>query len=200
MQRYTETFTLRDIFNNKDLGNRLPMVNYRERRYDGTQVSVRTQMKTVKTQIFDIGISVARGYYKPLEAVKSEDILTLDGNLIGDHDACVEDIYETLKAYRPFLLFTANNGDIIRDAMKESEKGQRRYGIDGKLFLRAQSILEIRGMSLKQLRQFMDDVMGNILFGDNFPETQRKYKVYEQDYGKKTYEQMRKEWREKVGI
>ena len=55
-------------------------------------------------------------------------------------------------------------------------------------------------MSIKKLRNFMDDVMGNILFGDNFPETQKKYKVFEQNYGKKDYATMRKEWREKVGL
>lgn len=200
MQRYTENFTLKDIFNNKELSDHLPIVNYRERKYDGNQVSVRTQMKTVKRQIFDTTIKVARFYYKPLQATRSEDMLILDGNLIYDHDACVNDIYNNLVGFRPFLMFTANNGDIIRSALKESEKGRRKYGLDSKLFLRAQSIMEIKGMSLKKLRAFMDDVMANILFGDNFPETQKKYKVYEQNYGKKSYEEMRKEWREKVGI
>lgn len=200
MQRYTENFTLKDIFNNKELSDHLPIVNYRERKYDGDKVSVRTSMKTVKTQIFDTTIRIARFYYKPLEYTKTEDTLVLDGNLIYDHDACVNDIYDNLVGFRPFLMFTANNGDIIRSALKESEKAQRKYGIDGKIFLRAQSMMEIRGMSLKKLRAFMDDVMSNILFGDNFPETQKKYKVFEQDYGKKDYATRRAEWRRKVGL
>lgn len=200
MGRYTENFTLKDIFNNQELANHLPIVNYRERKYDGDKVSVRTQMKTVKRQIFDTSIKVARYYYKPLAPTRSGDMLILDGNLIGDHDACVNDIYDNLVGFRPFLMFTANNGDIIRSALKESEKNTRKYGIDSKLFLRAQSMMEIQGMSLRRLRHFMDDVMGNILFGDNFPETQKKYKVFEQDYGNKDYNTMRKEWRKKVGI
>ena len=203
MQRYTENFTLKDIFNNQELSDHLPIVNYREYNVitpEGSSVSVKTSMKTVKRQIFDSTINIARFYYKPLKAQKSGDTLILDGNLIYDHDACVNDIYDNLVGMRPFLMFTANNGDIIRTALKESEKGQRKYGINPKLYLRAQSMMEIKGMSIKKLREFMDDVMGNILFGDNFPETQKKYKVFELNYGQKDYQTMRKEWRAKVGL
>ena len=207
MNRYTDNFTLRDIFNNQELSNHLPIVNYREYKAitpEGSKVYNRTSMKTVKAQIFDTSIRMARFYYKPLQVTKSEDMLILDGNLVGDHDACVNDIYDNLVGFRPFLMFTANNGDIIRSAMKESAKNARKYGIDSKLFLRAQSIMEIKGMTIGKLRKFMDDVMGNILFGDNFPETQKKYKVREQEYkvGSKVqdYETMRAEWRRKVGL
>lgn len=200
MNRYTDNFTLKDIFNNKELGDHLPIVNYREKEREDGKISVRTQMKTVRRQIFDMSTQIARHYYSPLEAIKSEDTLVIDGNLVGDYDTCVNDIYDNLVGFRPFLMFTANNGDIIRSALKESEKNARKYGINSKLFLRAQSMMEIKGMSLKQLRAFMDDVMSNILFGDNFPETQKKYKVFEQDYGKKSYNERRDEWRRKVGI
>lgn len=203
MQRYTENFTLKDIFNNKELSDHLPIVNYREYNIvtrEGSSVSTKTSMKTVRTQIFDTTLNIAHFYYRPLEATKSDNMLIIDGNLVGDYDTCVNDIYDNLVGFRPFLMFTANNGDIIRSALKESEKARRKYGVDGKLYLRAQSIMEIKGMSIKKLRAFMDDVMSNILFGDNFPETQKKYKVFEQDYGKKDYATMRAEWRRKVGI
>lgn len=198
--RYSENFTLRDIFNNKELSNHLPIVNYKEVEREDGKLSIRTQMKTIKRQVFDTSVRLARWYYNPLETQRNGDTLIISGNLIGDHDACVNDIYDNLVGFRPFLMFTANNGDIIRSALKESEKNARKYGINSKLFLRAQSIMEIKGMSLRKLRAFMDDVMGNILFGDNFPQTQKKYKVFEQDYGKKDYETMRKEWRRKVGL
>lgn len=200
MNKYSANFTLKDIFNNKELGDHLPIVNYREKEREDGKLSIRTQMKTVRAQIFDTSIRMARFYYRPLETTRSGDTLIISGNLIGDHDACINDIYDNLVGFRPFLMFTANNGDIIRSALKESEKNARKYGIDSKLFLRAQSIMEIRGMSIRKLRAFMDDVMSNILLGDNYPETQKKYKVFEQNYGRKDYEQMRKEWREKVGI
>ena len=61
-------------------------------------------------------------------------------------------------------------------------------------------MMEIKGMNIRRLRTFMNDVMGNILFGDDYPETQKKYKVFEQNYGKKEYETMREEWRRKVGL
>lgn len=203
MQRYTENFTLKDIFNNQALAGKLPLVNYKAYYYttrEGSGVSVKTAMKTTKRQIYEVATQVARQYYKPLKVIKGEDMITFDGNLIYDQDACVDMIVSMLRAYKPMFDFSANNGDIIRSALKESEKGKRKYGLDSKLFLRAQSMMEIKGMPTKELRKFMDDVMANILFGDNFPETQKKYKVYEQNYGKKSYEEMRKEWREKVGI
>ena len=203
MERYTENFTLKDIFNNEALKYRLPQVNYREYNIvtrEGSSVAVKTKMKTVKKQIFETATGVARVFYKPLKVMKSEDRIEFDGNLIMDQDTVVEQMVMMLRAYKPMLDFSANNGDIIRSALKESEKANRKYGINAKLYLKEQSIMQIKGMPRKEMKKFMDDVMGNILFGDNFPETQKKYKVFEQNYGKKSYEQMRKEWREKVGI
>ena len=203
MERYTENFTLKDLFNNEALKYRLPQVNYREYNIvtsEGSSVSVRTQMKTVKRQIFETATGVARIFYKPLTIMKSEDRIEFDGNLIMDQDTVVEQMVMMLRAYKPMFSFSANNGDIIRSALKESEKASRKYGINAKLYLKEQSIMQIKGMPRKELQKFMDDVMSNILFGDNFPETQKKYKVFEQKYGKKTYEEMRKEWRAKVGI
>ena len=203
MNRYTENFTLKDIFNNKELADHLPIVNYREYTAitpEGSKVYNKTSMKTVKRQIFDSSIHVAHFLYRPLKATRAGDTLILDGNMLYDHDYCVNEIYDNLVGFRPFLMFTANNGDIIRSALKESEKAARKYGINSKLYLRAQSMMEIKYMSIGKLRKFMDDVMSNILFGDNFPETQKKYKVFEQDYGQKSYQQMRDEWRRKVGL
>lgn len=203
MNRYTENFTLKDIFNCKELEGILPLVNYKEYNVitpEGSSVTNKTNMKSVKKQIFDASIKMAHFYYKPLKAVKSGNTLVLDGNLVGDHDSCVNDIYDNLVGLRPLLLFTANNGDIIRTALKESEKASRKYGITAKLFLRQQSIMEIKGMTYRQRVQFVNDVMSNILFGDNFPSTQKKYKVSQQDFGTQTYDQMRDAWRRKVGI
>ena len=203
MNGYTENFTLRDIFNNESLANKLPLVNYREYNVvtrEGSSVSTKTEMKTVKRQIFETAKGVAKYYYKPLEVVKSADQIIFGGKLIYDQDACVDEIVSMLQAYKPMLEMSANNGDIIRSALKESEKNARQYGINSKLFLRTQSIMEIKGMDKKRLKEFMDDVMSNILFGDNFPQTQKKYKVYEQNYGKKSYDELKKEWRAKVGI
>lgn len=199
--KYSQIFTLRDIFNNKELEGKLPLVNYKEiERADGS-MSYRTKMSSVKKMVFDSSIKMARWYYKPLNATRSEDKLILDGNLIGDHNTCFRDIYDNLVGLRPMLSMTANNGDIVRSALKEAEKNKRNFGIDSKLYLRAQSIMQIKGMTLRQRMSLMDDIMGNILFGDDYPQTQKKYDVFSQYYGKdKSYDEMRKEWRAKVGL
>lgn len=203
MNNYTENFTLTDIFNNKELEDKLPQINYREYYAitdKGSKVYNKTSVKTIRRQVFDGSIKMARFYYKPLKALKQGDTLILDGKLVYDHDSCVNDIYDNLVGMKPMLSYTANNVDMIRSALKEAEKNRRLYGINSKLFLRQQSMMEIKGLTNKQRQLFMNDVMNNILFGDNFPITQKKFKVSELDYGQKDYATLKKAWREKVGI
>ena len=66
---------------------------------------------------------------------------------------------------------------MVRSALKEAEKNKRAYGINSKLNLRVQSMQEIEGMSRQQLQALMSDIMENIVYGDNFPQTQKKYNV-----------------------
>lgn len=203
MNGYTENFTLKDIFNNKELEGKLPLINYQD--YfaitdKGSKVYNKTSVKTIRSQVFDGSIKMARFYYKPLRATKQGNILILDGNLVYDHDSCVNDIYDNLVGMKPMLSYTANNVDMIRSALKEAEKNRRLYGLNSKLFLRQQSMMEIKGLTNKQRQNFMNDIMSNILFGDNFPITQKKYKVSELDYGQKDYATLREAWRRKVGI
>ena len=203
MNNYTENFTLTDIFNNKELEGKLPLINYRDYMAitpEGSKFYNKTSVQTIRKQIFDGSIRMARFYYKPLKVVKSRNMLILDGNLVYDHDSCVNDIYDNLVGMKPMLSYTANNVDMIRSALKEAEKNKRLYGLNSKLFLRQQSMMEIKGLTNKQRQAFMNDVMSNILFGDNFPITQKKFKVSELNYGQKDYATLRKAWREKVGI
>ena len=203
MNNYTENFTLTDIFNNKELEGKLPLINYRDYMAitpEGSKFYNKTSVQTIRKQIFDGSIHMARFYYKPLKVVKSRNMLILDGNLVYDHDSCVNDIYDNLVGMKPMLSYTANNVDMIRSAIKEAEKNKRLYGLNSKLFLRQQSMMEIKGLTNRQRQNFMNDVMSNILFGDNFPITQKKFKVSELNYGQKDYATLRKAWREKVGI
>ena len=98
------------------------------------------------------------------------------------------------------MIYTVNNADMIRSALKEAEKNKRKHGIDTKLKLRAQSMQEIEGMSKRQIQALLSDIMENIYYGDNFPETQKKYGVenlpVKSPYN---YKQRQQIWRNKVG-
>lgn len=205
--RYSRVFTLKDIFNNKKLANKLPLINYKEKELENGKISRRTNAKTVNRQIFDTAQSAARPFYKPLKTTRSGDVMIIDGTLVGDYDLAVDSVYNAIKAKRSLLVWTANNADMIRDALKEAEKNKRTTGKDTKLFLRANSMQEIEGMTTPQLQALMSDIMDNIFFGDGFEKTQEKYGVKSRLYwgywgGKKDvlfYKQRQLRWKYQVG-
>lgn len=198
---YSQRFTLFDLFNNKALRNKLPQINYKETELDNGKISVRTSPKSVNRRVFDVATSSARPFYKPLYTKRSGDIMYISGTLVGDHDQAVDAIYTALMGQKQMLSFTANNASIIRDAMKEMQKSKRKYGIDSKLYLRANSMQQIMGMNKAQLQTLVNEVMENILYGDNFPATQKKYNAEEIGAGRRTsYQQNMNNWKRRVGI
>lgn len=198
--RYSQNFTLVDIFNNKKLRGKLPLINYREKELENGKVSKRTSAKTVNRQVFDTAKSGARPYYKPLVAHQSGDTLVIGGELVGELDDAQNAVYEALLAKKQIIMFTANNLDMIRDALKEAEKNRRSYGVQTKLLLRVQSMQQIEGMTEKQVSYLMNDIMENIVYGDDFPATQKKWKVQEMVVKSPlNYEQRKEKWLQKVG-
>ena len=200
MAIYSQNFTLKDIFNNPNLKNKLPLINYKETQKENGKISVRTNAKTVNRQVFDTATSAARPYYKPIQTIRSGDLMIIQGNLVGDHDAAVDAVYNSLLGIKQVLTYTANNADMIRDALKESEKNAREYGINCKLYLKAQSMQEIEGMNKKQIQELLHNIMENIIYGDNFPKTQKKWGVDQMRVsGGYNYEQRKMQWQQKVG-
>lgn len=198
--RFSQNFTLADIFNNKKLQDKIPLINYREKELENGKISGRTNAKTVNRQVYDTAKSAARPFYKPMVATQSGNTLIIGGELVGEHNAAVDAVYEALLARKQIILWTANNADIIRDALKESEKNRQNNGLSSKLYLRVQSMQQIEGMSKKQIEALMNDIMENIFYGDDFPATQKKWNV--QDISVKSpynYTQRRDKWRQKVG-
>lgn len=201
MSKFSQTFTLKDIFNNKALEGKLPLINYKEIEREDGKVSTRTNAKTVNRLVFDTATKAARPFYKGLKTQRSGDTMVISGDLQGDHDAAVDAVYNALQGQRVTIIYTANNADMIRSALKESEKNRRHNGINSKLFLRCKSMVEIEGMTRPQLQALMTDIMDNIVYGDDFPETQKKYGVEEWEIEKSpyNYKQRQRIWKFKVG-
>lgn len=204
MSNYSQKFTLTDIFNNRRLAGKLPLVNYKEIERENGKTSRRTSMKTVPMLVYQTAKSAAKPFYKPLEASKSGDEIIIDGDCGEQYDEAYEAIYAAIKAQQQLMSFTVNNGDIIRSALKEGEKSRRKTGVSVKLYLRAQSMQQIEGMTKTQLKSLLQNIMENIVYGDDFPETKKKYKAQEIGVitGKhaKTYEEARADWRRRVGL
>lgn len=201
--RFSQNFTLVDIFNNKKLRNKIPLINYREKELENGKISRRTNAKTVNRQVFDTAKSSARPFYNHMVASQSGDKLIIGGELRinSELEDVVDAVYNGLLAKKQILIFTANNADMIRDALKEAEKNRRNYGIQCKLYLRVQSMQQIEGMTEKQVAYLMNDIMENIVYSDDFPATQKKWNVQEMVVKSPyTYEQRKEQWQQKVGI
>ena len=198
--RYSQNFTLTDIFNNKKLKDKIPLINYKEKELENGKISRRTNAKTVNRQVFDTATSAARPFYKPIKTSRSGDVMIISGELVGDHDGAVDAVYNALQAKKSILIWTANNADMIRSALKESEKNKRNRGIDSKLYLRVQSMQQIEGMSKQEIQALMENIMENIFYGDDFPETQKKYGVEKLEVKSKyNYDQRKLRWKFRVG-
>ena len=195
---YTQNFTLTDIFNNKKLRGKLPLINYKETLKENGKVSTRTSPKTINRFVFDTATSSARPFYNPIETHRSGNQMTISGNLIGDHNACVDAIYNDLQSKKSLFIWTVNNVDMIRDALKEGEKNKKKYGFSSKLFLRQQSMQQIEGLTKREIQALMKDIMDNIIFSGNFPQTQKKYGVQDWnfEYG---YAGEKLRWKYRVG-
>ena len=198
--RFTQNFTLTDIFNNKKLKDKLPLINYKEIEKENGKVSRRTNGKTINRLVFDVSTSAARHYYKPIITHRSGDTMIIGGNLVGDHNSAVEAVYNALVAQKQVMIYTVNNADIIRSALKEAEKNKRKHGINSKLYLRAKSMTEIEGMTKRQIQALLHNIMENIFYGDDFPETQKKYGVENLPVNSPyNYKQRQLNWKNKVG-
>lgn len=201
--RFSQNFTLVDIFNNKKLRNKIPLINYREKELENGKMSRRTNAKTVNRQVFDTAKSSARPFYNPMVASQSGDKLIIGGELRinSEIEDAVDAVYNGLLAKRQILTFTANNADMIRDALKEAEKNRRSHGVQTKLYLRVQSMQQIEGMTEKQVAYLMNNIMENIVYSDDFLATQKKWNVREMVVKSPyTYEQRKEQWQQKVGI
>ena len=207
MSRYFQKFTLLDLFNNKELKDKLPYINFRRvvkiNYGQGFTSNVKTDTQTIYTKVADIATSSARPYYKPLKATRSIPTINIGGNLVGSQDDCVNAIYNAIVGQKTMLTLTANSADMIRDAIKESDKAYFQKGSEPKLYLRVASIAEIKGMSDKQIYNLMKDVMENIIYGEDFAKTQMKYGVNEREdiieRNGAPYDVSKANWQRKVG-
>lgn len=193
---YSRHFTLLDIFNNKKLRSKLPLVNYKEREDENGKVHRTTAMKTISRFVYDKSVSAARPFYEPLTPHKAGDTILIEGKLVGDHNGALETIYAALVASKFLMELTVNNADMVRAALKEAERTKPAP----KLYLKQTSMEQIEGLNKKGLQAFMQDVMQNLFYSDDYQKTQQKYGVEKIGVGNHfTYEQNKARWERKVG-
>ena len=193
---YSRHFTLADIFNNKKLADKLPLVNYKERTTGDLKTSRTTSMKTLSAFVYEKSVIAATPFYEPLKAQKSGDIIVLGGNLVGDRNEAVEAVYGALVASKFLMEFTVNNMEMIRSALKEGERTKPAP----KLYLKYNSMAQIEGLDKKGLKTLMQDIMENLYYSDDYGKTQEKFGVRNRVINLFSYERNKERWARKVGV
>lgn len=195
MSVYSQNFDLIDIFTNKELRGKLPIISYKYK--DGV---VRTRTKSISDYVLWLSRQSARPYYSKMLAYKSDDIITINGIMTGDIDACVDSVYRYLVANKNMLEATANDILLIRDALKEAEYNKRTFGQSTKLYLKQKSIAEIKNLNKRQIMGFIRDVENNIEYSGNYPKTLAKWgKWLLRDDTNSNAIRRKRYWEEKVG-
>ena len=195
MAGYSQHFTLADIFNNKKLADKLPLVNYKERTTGDLKISRTTSMKTLASFVYEKSVTVARPFYEPLKARKSGDLIVLGGNLVGDQNEAVEAVYAALVASKSLMELTVNNMEMVRSALKEGERTKPAP----KLYLKYNSMAQIEGLDKKGIKALMQDIMENLYYSDDYGKTQDKFGVRDRRVNLFSYERNKARWERKVG-
>ena len=194
---YSQIFTLEELFNNSQMRRVLPQVNYKEKTTPSGKLSQRTNLRTANRIVFDTAENNARPYYSQMLAHRQGDTITINGVMKGDINSCVDRVYNAMKALKLKLEFTANDMNLIRETIKTLNKGKNGIGEEPRLFLRAESLMQIKAMKPNQLRELLNNVMENIYFNPAFSEVQEKLKLNERlgiDY-----ENMKEDFNRRVG-
>lgn len=194
---YYKNFTLSDIFTNPRLAEKLPYIKYKEIQLENGKTSQRTNKKTLMSLIQSTARAGARPFYKPLLVTRTAKEIIVDGKCTGNFDAAYESVYNGLHAALPMMRMTVNNSSMIRTALKDGRRQSLTGGKEPKLWLRAGSIKEIENMSAPQLQAFMQDIMKNIYFNDDFAYTQKRFGVQS---ARADYATEKEQWIRKVGV
>ncbi len=193
-QRYYQNLTLSEIFSDKKLRGKLPLISYKEGTTDTGRFSQQTNVKSVSSLVYDKARASARPFYKPLNASKSGNYIVLDGKTDTPLSTIVDVVYGQMLSLKQMLIITANDTDMIRSAIKESGRVRQKGGKEPKLYLRVGSLQQIEGMSNRERNKLINDIMKNLFFGGDFPETQKKFGVDKMFSQGRSYEQRKKEW------
>lgn len=199
MSIYNNNLTLAEIFGDKKLRGKLPLISYKETQTDRGKLSQRTRAKSVSQMVYDKAVMSARPYYKPLKSSKNGDTIIIGGITETPLTDIVDIIYTQLLGIKQLLVITANDTNIIRSALKESGQNKAKSGVDTKLYLRVGSLQQLEQMSNRDRNKVINDIMKNIYFSGNFPKTVQKFGLDKMFSNGKSFEQRQREWQREIG-
>ena len=169
---YNKLFTLSDLFNNKDLRSYIPQIAITTRGKEGFQAkSYRVKgFHSVEQEIMMYSKLGALPYMKNIKVTNE---IVVSGTL--RKHATIQQAYEgvlsNLKGASASLSLLGSYADTITDIFKKIRKSDRyKMGdlTEPKLYLRINSLEEIKFMNRKQKEALLKNVVENIYFSDDF--------------------------------
>lgn len=189
---FTQNHELIDLLANKNFESVLPQFRVKQT-HEGTKVSVTS--KSLYKMVLQYAKNGARGHYKPLKATMGGMVITICGTLITTLDEAYNSVYESIKANTTMLNMIANNRDILRSALKYSETRELKGLAKPRLYLKEGVYINIYNVSPQKKLQFIQEVLDNVRYSDQFEKVQKQFKLNEA----RDYEINKYKWQMKVG-
>lgn len=173
---YSKLFTLSDLFNNKDLKGVLPQLNIKTNSNGYSSVSFKNNYLDEILMYAKIG---AMPYMKNItmgwDYSVGGDAFYVKGEIrkYSTLQNAYEGVLTTLQNASSSISLLASYGDTITDVFKKIRKSDRyRFGdkTEPKLYLRINSLDEIKFMTKEKKDALIKNVIENIYFSDDFKE------------------------------
>lgn len=181
---YSKKFTLYDLFNNKDLRGYLPQAKIRTSKFvSSINGKEYRQIESIKfddyiDQIVEISKRTARITMKNVKANTNAYMVALIKGTLRKGYSITNTYNDVLMAIRNnayMVKFFYFNREQIAKAMKETESLLGVNREKNRLYLRINSLDEIKGFDRMEMAKFLKDVMENIYFNDNFIKTENAF-------------------------
>jgi len=170
---YNKLFTLSDLFHNQELKKYLPQVRVNK---NGGKAKVDYRYNIVDMDIYNYARMGAMPYMKNITMEYGGQFGANHLGVKGElrKHATIYDAYngvlETLKSFSGCIGLIQSYGDTITDVMQKIYRSDR-YKLDNaepKLYLRINSLNEIKFMNKQQKEALLKNVVENIYFSDDF--------------------------------
>lgn len=171
---YNKLFTLSDLFNNKELKNYLPQVSIHNiKNKDGTITQKVKGFKIMEEQAINFAKQGARISMSNVKASGTLDNIVVSGRL--RKHATIYEAYENvlsiLKANKGSLTLLGSYRDVLTNTFQKiQDKSKYSHYKEPKLYLRINSLNEIKYMNKQQKDAFINNIVENIYFSDDFKE------------------------------
>ena len=208
---FKQKFTLEDLFSNPDLKDYLPQFKITEKKAEDSGLQFDTAYKVNKANIIPMIKNYARlgasPFYDKVKVVGQNEII-VSGKL--KRNSTIQEAYDSVlralqtNAYN--LSFTTQNGNIIRSMLDKTINGKKfRNGYMPKLYLKINSLEEIKSLDRMERAKLMKNVMENIYFSDDFkpyrePSMEKGTFISNARNTLRDYASLKQEFDRKVGV